>query len=137
MIRSHGAKAPVGMPNNTALLLLDADADLEINQRLFGARIRGFTIPAVRCAHVIQIRDATLATSSLTLPHKNGDDAKLRDRIGVMVQREVGANRKVLVICAKAVRLALTGEKRHVGQRVGGVVGSVVGPRRRGDWKCW
>jgi hypothetical protein len=109
VIRSHGLQVAVGAPGSTALMLLDADADLQINRRLFGAKIRGIKIPAVRHARVTQIRDATMATSTLTLPHKNGDDAKLRDRIATMVRREAKAG-QVLAICTKAVRLKLTGE---------------------------
>ncbi|OYV35121.1 MAG: hypothetical protein B7Z80_19310 [Rhodospirillales bacterium 20-64-7] len=112
VILVHGVKPAIGAPADAALVLLDADADLEINRRLFGVNLRGFTISAARRAHVIQISDAALGVSTLTVKQADGDDAaKLRAWIAGLVQREVASGtRKVLVFCAKKVRLALTGE---------------------------
>jgi hypothetical protein len=111
VIRRHGLAPARGAPSNTALLLLDADASLQINRRLFGDNIRGFTVPAVRQAHVTQVVDRTMAASSIVLPHKDGDDAKLRARIAAMVQRETANGKQVLVITPLKVRRALTGKE--------------------------
>ena len=114
LIRRHGLAPARGAPADTALMLLDADASLEINRRLFGADLRGFTVPAVRQAYVTQVVDRTLAACSIVVPHKDGDDAKLRARIAAMVQRETANGKKVLVITSLKVRRALTGEEGKV-----------------------
>ena len=115
IIRSHSAKPTLGAPSNRPLLLLDADADLTINRRLFGANLRGFTVPAMRTAHVIQVSDAALTLGSLApdadaLPKNVAKAAKLRGRIAEMVRRETAGGKRVLLMTAKEVRRALTGE---------------------------
>ena len=62
----HGIAPTPRLSRKTALLLLDADANLGINRRLFGATLRGLTVRSrVRQAYVIQISNATLVNSTL------------------------------------------------------------------------
>ncbi len=118
VIRRHGLAKAIGAPADTALVLLDADASLEINRRLFGADLRGFTVPAVRQAHVTQVLDCTLAASSIappdSLPNNQAKAAKMRARIAAMVQRETANGKRVLIITPLKVRRALTGEEGTV-----------------------
>ena len=122
MIRHHGVADAVGAPRKAALLLLDADANLEINRQLFGDELRGCYIPAARQAHVIQISDATMATSSIApdckLPNNQAKAETLRGRIAEMVRREAAAARKVLVVVTKDVRMKLTGEDEGGGRKL-------------------
>ena len=118
VIRRHGLAKAIGAPADTALVLLDADANLEINRRLFGADLRGFTVRAVRQAHVTQVLDCTLAASSIappdSLPNNQAKAAKMRARIAAMVQRETANGKPVLIITPLKVRRALTGEEGTV-----------------------
>ena len=114
LIRRHATKDTL-VPQAAAVLLLDADADLSINQRLFGADLQGIVIPAARQAKVTQINDAALATSSLAPGEElanNGTKAKkLRGRITAFVDKLVAEEKRVLVVACLPVRRALTGEK--------------------------
>jgi hypothetical protein len=113
MIQRHGLKRVTVAPAKTALLLIDADANLDINRRIFGGDLHGIAIQAVRQAHVTQVYDATLATSSLApderLPNNQAKAERLRTRIAAMVAREAGRG-KTVVFATKPVRRALTGE---------------------------
>jgi hypothetical protein len=116
IIRLHGLKQTHGAPAGTALMLLDADASLSINRRLFGDDLRGFTVLAVRRADVTQVSDWAVANSSLLhderLPNNQGKAAKLRAHIAEMVRCEVNRDggQRVLIITPLKVRRALTGE---------------------------
>jgi len=115
VIRRHGLAAVKGVPSTAPLLLLDADAELDINRRMFGDDgLRGFTVPAVRQAYVIQVSDAAVAKSSLApgvrLRNNKAKAEKLRGRITELVQRETADGPRVLVIAPLQVRRALTGE---------------------------
>jgi hypothetical protein len=115
IIRRHGLTAPKAAPGAAPLLLLDADADLAINRRLFGGDLRGFTVPAVRHAYVIQVSDWSVAKSSIAprakLKNNHGNAGKLRGRAAAMVQRETADDARVLAISPLQVRRELTGEK--------------------------
>lgn len=114
LILRHGLAPTYGAPGGTALLAIDADAILDVNRRIFGPSLRGFTINAVRQAHVIQVSDAAVAKSTVAPDSRltnNQDKAKaLRNRIAKLVARETRDARKVLVIAPLKVRCALTGE---------------------------
>ncbi|WP_159993652.1 toprim domain-containing protein [Roseomonas sp. 18066] len=115
VIRLHQRRLALGAPSNTPLVLIDADAEFQINQKLFGADLRNFSIPAVRICSVTQISDHSLAKSSLApgkkLPNNLDKAVRLLDRIADFVKRETGPGIKVLVITSREVRLALTGEE--------------------------
>lgn len=110
VIRQHSIQAALGIPSNAGLLLIDADANLGINRRLFGDNLRGVTIAAVRQAFVIQASDHALAKSTLVFPNADNKDGKLRDKIAVLVEREATGGKRVLVVMPLAVRRKFTGE---------------------------
>lgn len=115
IIRLHHRKPALGAPPGTPLVLIDADADLGINRRLFGSDLRGFSIAAVRHAFVVQIGNHALSKSSLApgrgLPNNSDKAERLLERIAKLVRREAQGGKKVLVVAAKKVRLALTDEE--------------------------
>ena len=57
IIWCHGLSPTPGAPKKTALLMLDADADLDVNRQAFGADLRSINIPAVRQTYVIQVTE--------------------------------------------------------------------------------
>jgi hypothetical protein len=101
------------IPSNAAVLLLDADANLGINRRVFGAPLRELRVEAARTARVVQIHDAALTDTTVApgpeLPNNHEKAAVLRARIKAFVEREATAAR-VLVVANKTVRRALTSE---------------------------
>ena len=113
MVLVHQSKKHKVKPS-VALCLIDADADLDINRQFFGQRLRGFEISAVRHGQFVQISNSVLATSSLAppdnLPNNARSAALLRGRVGEFVGGLVKEGRKVLVVAAKPVRQALSGE---------------------------
>jgi hypothetical protein len=113
VIRSHGLNDAVGAPNRVALMILDADARLKINRRIFGNDLREFVIPAVRQSFCIQVSDYAVATGSVTsdTAGRGGKGIKLRGKIAELLKREVANGRQTLIITPKKVRLKLTGEK--------------------------
>lgn len=121
VIRHHGISPALGIPSKGALLALDADASLRINRRLFGDTLRGFTIPAIRQAHVIQVSNVAMATSSLApderLVNNHEKAAKLRGRVAKFIRREA-ADKKTLVIGTLPVRRAFSGETRDKVKKV-------------------
>ena len=114
IIRRHGLAPSIGAARGVALLLLDADADIAVNRRLFGDDLRPFTVPAVRQAYVIQVSDAAVAKSSLAppdrLPNNAAKAATLRQRVAGLVDTETADGKRVLVVAPLQVRRALTGE---------------------------
>lgn len=120
MIRHHGIKPATQAPAGVALLLPDADADLQINRRLYGAHrrgadLRGVTVRAARQAFVVQVSDHVLAKSSLApdenkLPNNVRKAEVLRGKITEMVRRMTAGGNRVLVGAAKDVREELTGQ---------------------------
>ena len=113
IFRRHGIR-DVLVPKSAALLLLDADAIIDANKIAFGSDLRSFTIAAARVAHVTQIIDAALATSSLApgdeLANNSPKAEKLRSRIEAFVDKLAAEEKRVLVIACLPVRRALTGE---------------------------
>lgn len=115
IIHLHQRKLALGAPSETALALIDANADFRVNQRLFGNELRDFFIPAIRNGSVTQILDHALAKSSLApgkhLRNNSDKAARLIERITEYVRREAMPGVKVLVFAARKVRLALTHEE--------------------------
>jgi len=115
LIRWHGLAEALAIPANARLLLIDADANLEINRRLFGPDLPEVRINALRQTFTIQISDAVLGNSSLapakTLPNNCDKAGRLRGRLAAMVGREVAnVGGGVLILTTLPVRRALTGE---------------------------
>ncbi|ARJ67439.1 hypothetical protein WV31_18095 [Magnetospirillum sp. ME-1] len=113
IVRVHRLKE-ISVGRQTALCVIDADADLEINRQIFGDQLRGFNLPAIRRGRVTQIHNLTFATSALVppdkLPANENRAAYSRQQIEQLVKAEVAKERKVLVGAVKPVRLKLTGE---------------------------
>ncbi|MEI7601263.1 MAG: HPP family protein [Aestuariivirga sp.] len=98
--------SPPRVPASAGLLLLDADANAEINRRLFGPKLRHITIRSKRFGYVKQVFSTAFSKYSLT----SAGGAGLRAKIVLLVAGYVGRGKKVLVGCSLAVRRALTGE---------------------------
>jgi hypothetical protein len=113
MFLVHGMR-PLTINKMTALLLIDADADIDINRRIFGDDLRAFNVPAMRRGYVVQCLDTSFAKSSLVppdhLPNNREKAALLLDKIKGFVARWEGTGKRVLVVTNKPVRRALTGE---------------------------
>lgn len=114
VVRHHGIAPTPRITAATPLLLLDADANLEINRCMFGKALRQITIAAERRAHVTQIRDAALPKITLApgpgLPNNVDKAERLRQRIADFASRKVTQGEHVLVVTPLQVRRALTGE---------------------------
>jgi len=69
LIRWHGLAEAFAIPATAGLLLIDADANLEINRRLFGPDLHEVRINALRQTFTSQISDAALGDCHLTYRH--------------------------------------------------------------------
>jgi hypothetical protein len=98
----------VYVPPDAALLLIDADASLSVNRRIFGERLEEQSIRARRHARVIQVHSSRFAKSRLTLEGPGADRAL--GQIRTLIERESRDGKRVLVVTYKAVRCRLTGE---------------------------
>lgn len=93
---------------DAALLLIDADASLTINRRIFGDRLEERSIRVRRHAHVIQVHSSRFAKSRMVL---EGPEANhTLGQIKTLIERESRDGKRVLVVTYKAVRCLLTGE---------------------------
>jgi hypothetical protein len=125
------------------LLLIDADADHEINTKLFGAPLDHVPIAVERKATVTQCYTSRFSKSSLLAydgaPTTGIESAEARLAGVKEVIRRLAAVRKILVVCPLPVRRAITGElegKLPISATWEGAVISHFG-RIRGvdDWK--
>jgi hypothetical protein len=103
----HFVRRPVISPD-AGLLLLDADADIEINRRLFGERLEAVDIRVRRKAEVIQAISTKLSKRRLLLG--TPDATRVLGQIRALADREAGEDRRVLIVTYKRVRCLLTGE---------------------------
>ncbi len=102
------------VPSDAGLLLLDADANVVINRRLFGPELRHVTIRAKRRGYVKQVYTAPYANRTLSSPSGSG----LRAKIKVLVKTLVALGKKVLIGCNLEVRRTLTGEVGKLPQSI-------------------
>jgi hypothetical protein len=103
----HSVRRPRISPD-AGLLLLDADADIKINRRLFGERLEPVNIRVRRNAEVIQV--TTTKLSKRRLLAGTPDAARVLDQIRALASREAAEGRRVLIVTYKQVRCLLTGE---------------------------
>ncbi|ARJ66793.1 hypothetical protein WV31_14495 [Magnetospirillum sp. ME-1] len=95
------------IPDRTAVVMIDADALIDVNDVLLGRRLRPFVIQAKRRGRFIQAVDTTLPKS--TLMHAR-TGANLRQRIQSFAARKVTEGQLVLAVTNLPVRLAFTDE---------------------------
>ena len=91
--------------SKTPLLLIDADADLEINRVFFGATLTSAKIPAKRCARVIQCSSTRLSRHTLLRknpPESSRIEPSLRDVISV-IEKEASTGERIFVVATKKV----------------------------------
>jgi hypothetical protein len=112
----HGLKKPA-FSKDVSLLLIDADADLEINNRLFpgrkGSRLRAVSITAIRLGSFVQCSNAAFPKSYFTSYRLlDGVDRGQQSlaRIRAFAQGLAEAGKRVLIVLNKPVRVMLTGE---------------------------
>jgi hypothetical protein len=103
----HSVRRPRISPD-AGLLLLDADANIEINRRLFGERLEAVNIRVRRNAEVIQVTSTRL--SKFRLLADTPDAIRKLDQIRKLADREAAEGRQVLIVTYKRVRCLLTGE---------------------------
>lgn len=93
-----------------SLLILDADADLKLNKKIFGRDIRHVEINAKRRAHVIQCYSSKVSTTKLlglhskTKPKFTPELAKIEE----IVKSELARSAPVLVVMPKRVEDTLS-----------------------------
>jgi hypothetical protein len=117
----HGLKK-LSFKESTPLLLIDADAILRVNNRIFcrgsqTAPLRSVSILAKRRGHFVQCHDLTFSTSCLAMVPTSADrtdgprraETRRAKTMSVAV-RSAGANKRAVVTMSKRVRVAITGE---------------------------
>jgi hypothetical protein len=100
------------------LLIIDADADLEVNRSLYGSTLEEVQIRAQRRGRVIQAQGTILSKRSLVpdtafeapRPEQVERSAALRRRIAAFIRAKSDEGEKVLVVTNLPVRRAFTGE---------------------------
>ena len=95
--------------NTTPILIIDADADVEINKRFFGFWLKAERITARRNCHVIQCRSSRMSKIALTGMDGKGKTPSLNKALKI-IEAEVSQGHKVLVVTNKPVRELITGE---------------------------
>jgi hypothetical protein len=101
----HFVRRPRISPD-AGLLLLDADADIEINRRLFGPCLEPVNIRVRRNAEVIQVTSTRL--SKFRLLADTPDAIRVLDQIRKLADREAAEGRQVLIVTYKAAAERLT-----------------------------
>ncbi len=107
-VAAHWRRKP-NCPNTTPILIIDADADLEINKRFFGAWLKEERITARRNCQVVQCISSRMSKYALLGKDGKGNTASLKKALKV-VQDEMNNGHKVLVVTNKPVREQITGE---------------------------
>jgi hypothetical protein len=111
-------KRVIGAPKSVPLLIIDADADLEINRALYGPRLEAVQIRAQRRGRVVQAKGTILSKRSLVpdasfeapRPEQVERAAALRRRIASFIWAKSEEGNRVLVVTNLPVRKAFTGE---------------------------
>ncbi len=98
------------LPAEGALLLLDADANKLVNERLFGGMLESVEIRARRNSEVIQVMSTKLTETELTAQSETGE--RKRRQLRDLFAREARGGKKVLVVTYLDLRCELTGENR-------------------------
>jgi hypothetical protein len=117
---STSGKKLTAVAKGVPLLIIDADANLEINRLLYGNNLVGVDIRAPRQGLVTQVYSTALSKSYLAPELTFKDNAKdfqlsrgrkLRERIQGWLTKKSENGKKVLAITNKPMRLLFTGEK--------------------------
>lgn len=98
----------VRISNKTPVLLIDADADIELNRRFFGKCLENIYISAKRHAHVVQCRSTRL--SKMALAGKGGVETVSMRKVRMVIEREKKNASRILVVINKPIRERLTDE---------------------------
>ena len=96
------------VPIDAALLLIDADASLEINKLLFGDSLKEEVIRVRRNAYVMQVWSRGFDKRNVSF---GNDSKRLLRLIQELIVRERVGGKEVLVVTNRSVRLLITGEK--------------------------
>jgi hypothetical protein len=111
-------KRVIGAPKSVPLLIIDADADLEINRALFGPMLEAVQIRAQRRGRVVQAKGTILSKRSLVpdasfeapRPEQVERAAALRRRLASFIRAKSEEGHRVLAVTNLPVRKAFTGE---------------------------
>ena len=128
----------VHIPSEAALLLIDADASIEINRKLFGANLQEQVFRVRRNAYVVQVWSNTFSKHSLDCKSRRAEQTFTQIR--AVLAMEAADGKRVLCITSKSVRCLLTGEMPEADLAKTGKCGSIsvahFGNIRGGDgWK--
>ena len=96
------------IPTDTALLLIDADANLALNQRVFGDNLRETEICVKKNSFTIQVYSNSFSKFSLSCGSERAQQTL--DQIKIVLSKEAAGQKKVLVVTNKDARCKLTGE---------------------------
>jgi|GEM_PF-6505755 len=89
----------------TPIIILDADASLELNQKVFGRNIISVEIHAKQNAEVIQVYSTSLSNYKLLIEKTN---YPALEKVSAIVARETKRGGRVLVIMPKNVEIGLS-----------------------------
>jgi len=114
----HRRKRIIGAPKSVPLLIIDADADLDVNRALFGPTLEGVEIRAQRRGRVTQAKGTVLSKRSLVPEnafeapgaHQIERAAARRQAIMDFIRAKSEEGKRVLVVTNLLVRRAFTGE---------------------------
>ena len=118
----HYRKA-VHIPSEAALLLIDADASIEINRKLFGANLQEQVFRVRRNAYVVQVWSNTFSKHSLDCKSRRAEQTFTQIR--AVLAMEAADGKRVLCITSKSVRCLLTGEMPEADLAKTGKCGSI------------
>jgi hypothetical protein len=97
----------VRVSRSAGLLLIDADANIQVNRILFGEDLEEADIRVRRNAEVLQVYSAICGKSGIV---SGENSSRILQQIRDLIARETMGGRKALVVTYKAVRVMLTGE---------------------------
>ena len=102
-------RRPCLIDRDTPLLILDADADRELNRMVFGRRIRPAEIRAIQKLHIVQVHSTSLSNRTLLgpTPKKNPRLTGTLAKVGKVVAAEAADGSRVLVVMPMTVETAL------------------------------
>jgi hypothetical protein len=122
-IHVHWPLDPVIKPS-TPLLMIDADADLEINRVFFGLSLQSVEIKAARNAHVTQCCSTRLSKWTLLRPRPKEKGGRTRElqKVVEIIDSEVQRGGKVLVVMPKQVRTNLIASEGYNGANRIGII---------------
>lgn len=108
-IRVHWPHRPV-ISQRTPLLMIDANADREINRVFFGSRLKSIEIEACRNAYVVQCYSTRLSKSALLglRAKKSPQQTHAMRKVIAIIEKEAAQGGKVLVIMPLQLRRFLT-----------------------------